>query len=113
MQADRSLSKPIKTPADMRARQVAKKLKSQNRVHSFAGAIAVFSRCLCSDGRELSINEKAGLLMRMVFLGQGPKRHVFKSVFKPFFAPKFLGRCFLSEQYHEHHNAIDAVFGPA
>ncbi|MFN6398518.1 MAG: hypothetical protein ACK449_01245 [Planctomycetota bacterium] len=51
--------------------------------------------------------------MRMVFLGQGPKRHVFESVFKPFFAPKFLGRCFLSEQYHEHHNAIDAVFGPA
>jgi hypothetical protein len=91
MQADRRLSKSIKTPADMWARQVAKKLKSQNRVHPSAGAFAVFSICLCSDGRELSINEKAGLMMRTVFLGQGPKRLVFHGVFKPFFAPKFVG----------------------
>jgi|GEM_PF-2074183 len=91
MQADRRLSKPIKTPADMRARQVAKKHKSQNSAHSSAGSIAVFSSCLCSDGRELSINEKAGLLMRMVFFGQGPKKLVFNGVFKPFFAPKFVG----------------------
>jgi hypothetical protein len=91
MQADRRLSKPIKTPADMWARQVARKLKSQNRVHPSVGAIAVFSSCLCSDARELSINEKAGLLMRMVFFGEGSKKLVFNGVFKPFFAPKFVG----------------------